>query len=185
MEGDRAGRSSNSIQRKIRLNNAMKTILVVDGYNAINAISEARKELKKDLRSARKAIMIMAKEYARSSGYITEFRVVFDGTDKYRNLNGFDISHGKTQVFSGTGEGDEKIIETIKKHSRKGKVVLASNDNYVRNNARAYGASVINVEELICKKEKGVRTKKQDRKKKLSKDVKEKITKEYRESLGA
>lgn len=157
----------------------MKTTLIVDGYNAVNAILEARKELKKSLRAARSIITAMSVEYARSSGYITEFKVVFDGIDKYRGAN---ILRGKTQVFSRTGGGDNKIIEMIRKCSKNGKVVLASNDNYVRNNARAYGASIINAEVLAGKKRGPSKGKKEE--KKISRDLKEKITKEYREKLG-
>lgn len=155
-------------------------ILIVDGYNAINAIPEAKKELKKGLKAARSAILALSKEYARSSGYIKDFCVVFDGVDENRRLDRFAIPRGRRQVFSGSGAGDEKIIETVKKYSAKGKVVLASNDNYVRNNARAYGAAIIDVRELAGKKRKKSRSKTKG----IDKGLKEEITREYREELG-
>ncbi|MBD3378849.1 MAG: hypothetical protein GF408_00080 [Candidatus Omnitrophica bacterium] len=163
--------------------NKMRTTLVVDGYNAINAIPEAKKEMRKSLLAARKAISEMCRRYARSSGYITDLKIVFDGQDKYRNRNRL-FSGGKEQLFSPTGCGDEKIIQTVKKACAEGKVVLASNDNYVRNNARAYGAKPIRAEELAGRKR---QTRKAGPKGKFhgiaSRKLAE-ITREYREYLG-
>jgi predicted RNA-binding protein with PIN domain len=156
----------------------MDTTLVIDGYNAINAIPAIRKELKKDLRSARRAVILAGKEYARSSGYIDDVCVVFDGLDKYRGLERSGLPGGRGQIFSRTGKGDEKIIETVKRLSVKGRVVLASNDNYVRNNARAYGAAILDVRELAGKKKKKTEQVK-------SKEISKKdITREYRKELG-
>jgi predicted RNA-binding protein with PIN domain len=130
----------------------VKITLIIDGYNAANAIPLVRRQLKKSLEAARSTIMAMAAEYARRSGYITEFKVVFDGVDKYRKFDKFNLPSGRMKVFSCTGGGDKKIIETVKRCSASGRVVLASNDNYVRNNARAYGASIINAEDITGKK---------------------------------
>jgi predicted RNA-binding protein with PIN domain len=161
----------------------MKTILVVDGYNVINAIPKVREKIKKDLRSARNAAILIIKEYVRSSGYITDFKVVFDGSTRYRHLETHEIPKPKEQVFSETGKGDDKIIETVKKCSRSGKVVLASNDNYVINNARAYGASIIDVRDLL-KKKKNSSKEKHKTKKRINKNTKDEITAEYRKKLG-
>ncbi|MEA3489775.1 MAG: NYN domain-containing protein [Candidatus Omnitrophota bacterium] len=161
----------------------MKTTLIVDGYNAINAISETRKKLKESLFSARSEIIIITKEYVRSSGYITDFCVVFDGQDRYRYLDRFNARRENEQVFSDSWEGDEKIIDTIREYSKKGKVIIASNDNYVRNNSRAYGASLLDVRHLVKRKTGKTRPgKKKD--KKIDKRLREEITREYMEELG-
>jgi predicted RNA-binding protein with PIN domain len=88
----------------------MQTTLVVDGYNAINAIPKAGKELAKSLEAARNAIIAISKEYARSSGYITDVRVVFDGDDQYRHFDGMNIPGVTFHIFSRTGKGDDKVI---------------------------------------------------------------------------
>lgn len=161
----------------------MKITLVVDGYNAINAIPETKAKLEKDLYSARRAILAICREYARSSGYITDVKVVFDGRNRYRYLDVLNGARRQDQIFSSTGGGDDKIIATVKIYSSKGRVVLASNDNYVRNNARAYGASIINSEELAPKrKEKTINA--ADADKGLDRNLKDDITREYREELG-
>jgi predicted RNA-binding protein with PIN domain len=162
----------------------MATTLVIDGYNAINAIPEVRKELKKSLLAARNAIILVSKKYARSSGCIDDVRVVFDGIDKYRDMERFGHLKGKDQVFSRSGKGDRKVIDTVKKYSAKGKVVLASNDNYVRNNARAYGAAIIDVRDLAGRKSKVSGNKSDVPNKKIDKNLEKEITEEYRKELG-
>lgn len=161
----------------------MDTILVVDGYNAINAIPRTQKEMKRGLSFARKAILAISKKYARSSGYITKVSVVFDGDDKYEDMNKLYPVHGASQVFSRTGEGDDKIIDTVKRYSRHSRVILASNDNYVRNNSRAYGAALISAEELACsRKSTPEHGKIVD--KRINSALQDKITREYRKELG-
>lgn len=156
------------------------TTLVVDGYNAINAIHFTKKELGKSLLSARRAILAISKEYARSSGYITNVSVVFDGDTKYRGMDKLDRLRDKAQIFSKTDQGDDKIIETVRLASKKGRVVVASNDNYVRNNSRAYGASILNVEELEKKQKKPLNISEKNLKGKIKND----ITREYKKMLG-
>jgi len=131
----------------------METTLVVDGYNAINAIALTKKYLANGkLETARKTILAIVKEYARSSGYITKVKVVFDGDDQYKYLERMDITRGDDHHFSATGDCDDQLIDTVRRYSKLGRVVLASNDNYVRNNSRSFGASIINVEDLTITK---------------------------------
>ena len=158
------------------------TVLVVDGYNAIYANSGTRKLLRKSLKSAREAILALSKEYARTSGYINEVKVVFDGDDRYRHMDGTDPARSKAEVFSNTGGGDDKIIRTAKFYARRGKVVVASNDNYVRNNARAYGAGLIDVRELVQGRKKRKDPPGEDER--ISKAERDDITRAYREELG-
>lgn len=162
-----------------------KTTLIVDGYNAINAIHEVKKVLNRSLLDARSRIIVLAAEYVRSSGYITDFCVIFDGQDRYRYLERIHVPRDARHTFSATGEGDEKIIDTIRIYSEKGRVVVASNDNYVRNNARGYGASLIYSEDLAGKNRYSEKQKGQiEKDKEIDKHLKEKITKEYMEELG-
>ncbi len=160
------------------------TVLIVDGYNAIYAVPGTRQELRQSLLKARRSILASSREYARTSGYIDEVMVVFDGNDKYRYMDEADISRDRTQIFSRTGSGDDKIIETIKLYARKGKVVVASNDNYVRNNARAYGAALIDVRDLAAAETNKQKRVAMDGSKCMDSDMRDEITREYREELG-
>ncbi|MBD3426470.1 MAG: hypothetical protein GF409_04505 [Candidatus Omnitrophica bacterium] len=161
----------------------MRTTLVVDGYNAINAIAKTRRHLGKDLLSARSDIITITKEYVRSSGYITDFCVVFDGQDKYRHNERLYGAGDISQVFSRTGEGDDKIIRTVKEYSADGRVIVASNDNYVRNMSRGYGARILPVENLV-KKKRSVSRKERGSSKRIDEKIKNRITREYRRMLG-
>ena len=131
----------------------MATTLVVDGYNAIMASNEGKKTIMKGLKEARDYIVGIAEEYARSSGYIDQVRVVFDGDDKYRVLDQLDVSRGNTQVFSRTDKCDDEIIKMAKSCSAYSRVIAVSNDNYVRNGCRPY-ASIMHSEELFISKKK-------------------------------
>ncbi len=120
-------------------------ILVIDGYNVINKIPYLSKIADRNLQEARQAVTELANKYKKKDGGISEVYVVFDGKDQYRNL---DISTPKEHIFSTTGEGDRKIIDTVKRVSDKGIAIVVSDDNYVRNNARAYSASLLHCEQL-------------------------------------
>ena len=121
-------------------------ILIVDGYNAINKIRYLSDIAEESLRSARDALTELADDYKRRDGGISRVCIVFDGKDQYRGL---DIPRPKEHIFSKTGDGDRKIIEMIREFSDEATVVVASDDNYVRNNARAHKASLLRVKALI------------------------------------
>ena len=123
--------------------------LVVDGYNAIYKIKQLRPLLDTNLREARQALTRLAIDYQRKTGGIARTYVVFDGKDAYRDLPA--PSH---QIFSKTGEGDREIIRTIRKLSKDYHVVVASDDNFVRNNSRAYNATAITISEFAAAMEK-------------------------------
>ena len=159
------------------------TTLVVDGYNAIHAIPDVRTQADKSLLRARSEIIALSREYARVSGFIGDVKVVFDGDDRYRYLDKEGVDRDPAQIFSATGEGDDKIIEVVKECSRKGKVIIASNDNYVRNNACAHGAVPINSQDLIGKKVPLDPNLSRDWKK-LDKAARAAITRAYSKHLG-
>jgi len=159
------------------------TTLVVDGYNAINALPGTKRLAGKNLKEARDEIIRISRKYARSSGYITTVRVVFDGNDEYRYLDRLDISRSPEEVYSRTGEGDEKLIEVVKECSERGRVIICSNDNYVRNMSRGYKASFIKVEELVRKKPSKDSSEDEDEKR-INKHLRDMITDEYKKELG-
>lgn len=119
-------------------------VLIVDGYNAIHKIPEIDALLDESLEEARKAITDLAREYQRRDGGIAEVYVVFDGKTEYNGL----FLNKPSQVFSKTGEGDRKIIRLAQGKSNQFHVIVASDDNYVGNSARAAGATVIRIAEF-------------------------------------
>jgi Predicted RNA-binding protein containing a PIN domain len=118
--------------------------LIVDGYNAIHKIPEIDDLLDESLEEARSAITDLAREYQRRHGGIAEVHVVFDGRDEYRGLS----FNKPNQVFSGTGEGDSRIIRLAQDKSERFHVIVVSDDNRVGNSCRAAGATVISVKKF-------------------------------------
>lgn len=162
----------------------MRTTLIVDGYNAINAIGSTRKMIiRGDLRNARHEMMRIAGEFRRSSGYIDSVCVVFDGDDRYRHMDRLSDLPGD-HVFSGTDEGDDEIIRNVKKYSSFSRVIVVSNDNYVRNMSRGYGASLMTPEELAPEKHDDGNKKANESKKQLDKKTRDSITEDYLKELG-
>ena len=115
-------------------------VLVVDGYNVAYAIPEIKEMMDNNLMGARKKVVQLCREYARSSGYIKDTKVVFDGKDEYRIFDKIDINRSDNEIYSSTGQGDEKIIETIKIWSKKNRVVVASNDNYLVDDLQSHAS---------------------------------------------
>jgi predicted RNA-binding protein with PIN domain len=118
--------------------------LVIDGYNVIFRTSYLCAIADKDLMQARNDVTKIARQYQKKIGGIDKLKVVFDGQDKYRDRNTCPY-----QKYSGTGQGDTEIIRTIEQFAIKYNVSVVSNDNFVKNNARAHSASVIKVEQFL------------------------------------
>jgi len=121
-------------------------ILVVDGYNVIHRIQYLADLSDVNLQEARQAVTDLAHMFKRKTGGIKEVYVVFDGKTEYRYAG---FSAREDQVFSDTGEGDKKIVEVIERHSDSGTVMVVSDDNYVRNSARAHSASLMRPQDLM------------------------------------
>ncbi len=121
-------------------------ILIVDGYNAIHKIPHLSEKLSRSLHSARQGLAALVREYQRRNGAIVDFYLVFDGRDRQEP----DLFPPPHQVFSARGEGDRQIIRLVEKYSKKHRVVVASDDNFVRNNARAHRARVISIAEFAA-----------------------------------
>ena len=119
--------------------------LIVDGYNAINKIPRMRKIMDENLREARTAITELAREYRRRCGGIAKLYIVFDGRDEYRGVIPDTPSE---HVFSKKGKGDKEIIRLVRDLSKEYHVLVVSDDNFVRNNARAYNATIIKISEF-------------------------------------
>ncbi len=117
-------------------------ILLVDGYNVINRLPELRPSLAGGLENAQNALALQISTWKRAHpGF--ECVIVFDGNpvhgpDAVRRLAGIKC------IFSRTPHGgDATIIAFVRDHwGRTSDITVVSDDNYVRNNCRAHGASV-------------------------------------------
>jgi len=121
--------------------------LIVDGYNAINKISSVKALMDESLLSARNKITQLAREYKRKCGGVDKLFVVFDGRDEYRGQ--VHDNALPEQIFSKRGEGDKEIVRLVKNLSGQYHVIVISDDNFVRNNSRAYNATILKVSESL------------------------------------
>lgn len=126
----------------------MQKILIVDGYNAINAIAELEAKIDQSLEAARMALAQHLFPWKNSF----EIYIVFDGRDNM-SWGGNSVLYGIKCIFSqGKEEADDCIISMVRDFSSKNAdITVITNDNYIRNNCRAYAANVEPANYLIKK----------------------------------
>lgn len=162
-------------------------IYILDAYNVIHKIKSLETALDKDLRSSREALVNLCRNLLQTRGGITKIILVFDGRSEFRGL-----SHPSPprveMVFSETGEeADEKIVEVLESLGKNTRKCVVSDDNFVRNQARAYQTQTVTVAEfeLLSRP----RTAKNNpssapKSSSLSQAAADKITAEYKKQLG-
>ena len=123
--------------------------LVLDAYNVIHAVPRLEKLLTGKLENARAALIQACVEYRKVQRNIQQVLIVFDGR-KDRGPWDSEVSSdfpGIKVLFSDPGQtADDKIIELLEDFKSTQKCVVVSNDNYVANNARAFGVRVVSVQ---------------------------------------
>ena len=119
---------------------------IIDGYNAIYKIPEAKAHLNTSLEKARNILVgIVAKLEADST-------IVFDGKTDAHYGSQSSIS-GVRIIFTDTNEEADDRIAEILRHSYSNKNTLViSDDNRVANSARAFNAKSAPVSVLLKKK---------------------------------
>jgi len=130
----------------------MVTVLL-DGYNVIYAVPELSRHMDRSLQSAREALVRLCQEYRRRRGDIGRLYVVFDGRDAYASGAPEPHHEGRVTVCftHQPEEADERILRLIESEKGRSRCVVVSNDNEVFNNARAFGARVLSVQEFYEK----------------------------------
>lgn len=123
-------------------------IYILDAYNVIHKIRSLERALEKDLRASRDLLVSLCARFAASRGDIAKIILVFDGKSEF-----WDLPHAHTPkiqlVFSDTGEdADERIILVLENLSKNTAKCVVSDDNFVRNQARAHQTRVMPVAEF-------------------------------------
>ncbi len=126
----------------------MQKILIADGYNVINAIPELEAKIGQSLEAARMALAQYLFPWKNSF----EIYIVFDGRSNTVWDNN-SVLYGIKCIFSqGKEEADDCIISMVRDFSSKNAdITVITNDNYIRNNCRAYAAKVEPANYLIKK----------------------------------
>ena len=162
-------------------------IYILDAYNVIHKIPQLGRLLDRDLRTARDGLTQLCARLAAARCDISKIILVFDGNSKFNDLP--EISFPKIElIFSETGEdADERIISVLEKLAKEKNKCVVSDDNFVRNHARAYESRAISVsefEKLISGRTQKTRNKKPSEDFSLPSKVTDEITEAYKKELG-
>jgi len=124
----------------------MKTF-IVDGYNVIHKIPSLEQQLGNSLEAARKALVELVK---RSKPSNTKCIIVFEGKDEYKDMVLPQNNCGIKVVFTKTNqEADRYIVDMLKAESRPRDFTIVSEDNYVCNHARGFGADFMSASTFL------------------------------------
>ncbi len=125
-----------------------RKILVVDGYNVINAWNKLKELTKKDLERARNTLLGYIHEYAKIKGY--EAYVIFDAYKVRGRSENIENYHGVTVVFTKENQTADSYIEKfISSLSRYDEVAVVTSDYAEQQIVLAKGCSRIPARELI------------------------------------
>ena len=163
-------------------------IYILDAYNVIHKIRRLEAALNKDLRSSRDALVTLCAQFASSRGGVSEIILVFDGKSEFQDLSQANPPKVRL-IFSETGEdADERIITVLDQLSGENNKCVVSDDNFVKNHARAYKTRSISVREfeaLVDTKNKQQRNRGElSRNDALSPKTAAEITSAYKKELG-
>ena len=129
-------------------------IFVLDGYNVLHAIPVFEKELENSLRSARDLLVRVCAELRQRRRDIEEIVIVFDGSSDFY-FPGESGPPGVRTIYTESREdADDRILEVLESLGRSKDVTVVSNDNYVANNARAFGVKIVSAVEFYSLVEK-------------------------------
>jgi len=117
-------------------------ILLIDGYNVINQLPELKASLDGGLENARNKLAFLISKWNQRHPAV-ECVIIFDGDIRFPGGRDQRLA-GMRCIFSRTSHGgDDAIIRFVRDYQgRSSEITVVSDDNNVRNNCRAHGASV-------------------------------------------
>jgi predicted RNA-binding protein with PIN domain len=120
----------------------MTKILLVDGYNVINRIPELKPSLDGGLENARSRLALQIATWSHDHPGC-ECVIVFDGDKKFAGGRDQRLAGVRCLFSPASHGGDDEIIRFVRDYKgRTSDITVVSDDNNVRNNCRAHGASV-------------------------------------------
>lgn len=124
-------------------------IMIIDAYNVIHALSVFEEKLGESLNSARDALISFCRTFKAAKPGIEKIILVFDGSSEV--LGAMVPGRGGVEaVFTPTGEeADDRIARILRSLPVRTAVTVVSNDNSVRNSARATGARMMSAAEFF------------------------------------
>ena len=136
--------------------------LIIDGYNAISKIKEFDAKKDVSLEASRLSFIKALVDFGQRNGLFDKVVIVFDGKSESIELSR-EIYGDIEVLFSNKDrDADKVIVDILKISSEKNKITVASDDNFIKNHARAFSCGIMSVkglEDLIILKKKASRSK--------------------------
>jgi predicted RNA-binding protein with PIN domain len=130
------------------------TLLLLDGYNVIHKIESLEKELRQGLQNARQKLAFFLLDWKKRKNFKGKLAVVFDGqSENFLDVNE-TIGDVKFYYSYKDSDADNHIIAILKKDKKPSRIIVITDDNYIRNHCKIYGAQVKPVSFLIQKERK-------------------------------
>jgi predicted RNA-binding protein with PIN domain len=163
-------------------------LYILDAYNVLHKMRRFGPALDQNLRTGREALIAACVSLMQARGDVTSVILVFDGRSEFRDLPQ-QVPRGIRLVFSETGEdADERIPVILEELAKQSQKCVVSDDNSVRNHARAYGVKSISVAEfeilIQTGENKGKKKSAGADKSSLPSNLADEITREYKKKLG-
>lgn len=122
--------------------------LVIDGYNAISKIKifDDKKDI--SLEASRNHFIKTLVGFSEKKHMFDRIIVVFDG--KKDNVGMTRYSYGKVDTLftANNKDADSAIVWILKIASHSDRITVSSDDNFIRNHARVFRASIMPIREL-------------------------------------
>jgi len=119
--------------------------VVIDGYNAIHKIEELKTILLQDIERSREKFALYLQRWKRYTHFKGSVLVFFDGQSQ-NYLDSMSSLHGIQFYFSyHDSDADNHIIAYLKAAGKDKRILVITDDNYIRNHCKIYHADFENV----------------------------------------
>jgi len=126
--------------------------VIIDGYNAIHKIEELKNVLLQNIEQSREKFALYLQRWKRYTQFKGAILVFFDGQSQ-NYLDSISSSHGIEFYFSyHDSDADNHIIAYLKTAKKGNRILVITDDNYIRNHCKIYHADCENVSFLWEKK---------------------------------
>ncbi len=137
------------------LRNDTKQVLLLDGYNIMHRLPKAVSASGATLEKRRNALAAFIAQWKQEQGYKGSVYLVFDGNNNTMRTLEQSILCGIKCIYSDQKEeADDKIISIIRSAKQPENITVVSDDNFIANNVRSYGAYIQPVTYLLRSRKK-------------------------------
>jgi predicted RNA-binding protein with PIN domain len=137
------------------LRNDGKQVMLLDGYNVMHRLPRTPSGQGTSLEKRRNLLAAFIAQWKNDHKYKGSIYLVFDGNNNQIQTLEQSILHGIKCIYSDQKEeADDKIIGIIRNATHPENITVISDDNFIANNVRSYGAYIKPVAYLLQTKKK-------------------------------